>query len=192
MTFYNRTDIINELYYINQDPLFNSWFDIVEDILLNEEFQKRRLFKHHEDSVWKHSILVSFKSYKYSTRFNTDNKVCAIAGLLHDFYPYAWQYSKELDDFDPTYLEQLYIKKKLLKKHGFTHALESYNNYLIYFKEYEDKKVSNSIKRHMFPLNIVPPRYKEGWIITFADKRESISDMKLKHIFNYLGMKKGL
>ena len=22
----------------------------------------------------------------------------------------------------------------------------------------------------MFPLNIVPPKYKEGWVITYADK----------------------
>ena len=33
-----------------------------------------------------------------------------------------------------------------------------------------NKRIENSIVRHMFPLNIIPPKYKEGWVITYADK----------------------
>ena len=28
----------------------------------------------------------------------------------------------------------------------------------------------NCIKRHMWPLTFVPPRYAEGYIVSFADK----------------------
>lgn len=127
-------------------------------------------------SVWDHCVDVSFRAFKYSKRFKADSKVCSIAGLLHDFYPYAWQYSKELDEFDSSYLDRLNKKESLLKKHGFTHAKEACNNYLKYFSEYEDKKIINAIKRHMFPINIVPPRYKESWLVTFADKASSFKD----------------
>lgn len=144
--------------------------------MVNEEFQKRRLFKHHHNSVWDHSIDVSLRAYKVARRYRADKRICAIAGLLHDFYPLAWQYSKELEEYNPKYLDRLSRKEPLLKKHGFTHAREATENYLIFFKEYENKRISNSIKRHMFPINIVPPRYMEGWVVSMADKKSSFKD----------------
>ena len=54
--------------------------------------------------------------------------------------------------------------------------MEAKENYLKHFKEYENEKISNSIMRHMFPLNIRPPRYKEGWLVTLADKTSSFKD----------------
>ena len=50
-------------------------------------------------------------------------------------------------------------------------------NYIKYFPEYENKRITNSIKRHMFPLNIVPPRYKEGYIVTMVDKFNSFKEL---------------
>lgn len=116
------------------------------------------------------------RAFKVAKRYRADKKVCAIAGLLHDFYPLAWQYSKELEEYNPKYLERLSRKESLFKKHGFTHAREAKENYLIYFKEYESDRISNSIIRHMFPINIVPPKYKEGWVVTMADKKSSFKD----------------
>ena len=37
-----------------------------------------------------------------------------------------------------------------------------------------NKKVENIILRHMFPLNIVPPKYLESWLITLTDKYVSL------------------
>ena len=31
-------------------------------------------------------------------------------------------------------------------------------------------KEENIILRHMFPLTPVPPKYKEGWVVTLCDK----------------------
>lgn len=176
MNFLNSEELKEELCQEINSPYFDEWFNIVEPLLLCEELQKRKLFKHHKKSVWDHLISVSFKSYKYSLKFSCDSRVCAIGGLLHDFYPYAWQYSEELESFDSHYLDRLKKKESLFKKHGFTHAKEAYDNYLKYFKKFEDKKISNCIIRHMFPLNIIPPRYKESWIVTFADKVDSFKD----------------
>ena len=178
MNFLTKDEIKKELQTEIDDPLFEDWFMLVGDILANEEFQVRKLFKHHTKSVWDHSIEVSFKSYKVGNKIYADEKICAIAGLLHDFYPYAWQYSDELNNYDSKYLDNLRKKLPLFKKHGFAHAREAKKNYLKYFSEYEDKKISNAILRHMFPLNIIPPRYIEGWIITIVDKMSSIRDTK--------------
>lgn len=160
-------------------PLFDKWLSIVEEILLNDEFQKRKLFKHHHNmSVWDHSILVSFNSFLVGRYFNADARVCAIAGLLHDFYSQAWLSSPELETLeDGKYTQELKKKKTLFKMHGFTHAKDASENYVKYFPELENKRITNSIKRHMFPLNIIPPRYKEGFIITAIDKWNSVHEL---------------
>ena len=68
-------------------------------------------------------------------------------------------------------------KKPFFKKHGFTHAKEAAKNYIKYFPELEDIKITNSIERHMFPLNYIPPKYIEGYIITRADKIVSLKEL---------------
>ena len=78
---------------------------------------------------------------------------------------------------DPSLLEHLKIKKSLFKKHGFTHAREAMENYHKFFPNYIDTKIDNAILRHMFPLNIALPKYKESWIVTFADKTVAIKEL---------------
>lgn len=87
MRYYDK----NVLKYIDPaiilSPSFDEWFKITKDILLNDEFQKRKYFMHHHNlTVWDHSILVSFKAFKIARVIGADKRVCAIAGLLHDFY----------------------------------------------------------------------------------------------------------
>ena len=177
------------------NPFFDEWLDIVKDILLNDEFQKRKLFPHHHEmSVWDHSILVSFRAFIIAKTFNARQDICAIAGLLHDFYPWSWINTEELEILDGgKYLEENKRKKKtIFEMHGFTHAKAAAENYIKYFPELENKRITNSIKRHMFPLNIIPPRYKEGIIITAVDKINSVHELpsitvipsKLKKQFN--------
>jgi len=160
-------------------PLFEDWYEIVEKVLLNDEFQRRKMFMHHHEmTVWDHSILVSFNSFLVGRYFNADLKVCALAGLLHDFYSQAWISTPELEEFENgRYVQLMKIKKPLFKRHGFTHAKDASINYVKYFPELENKKITNSIKRHMFPLNIIPPRYKEGVIITAIDKWNSVHEL---------------
>ena len=86
-SYYNK-DVYNDLEPINKCTYFNEWFKIVEPILLNDEFQRRKLFLHHENSVWEHSIIVSFKSFLVAKFYNLNVYDATIAGLLHDFYPH--------------------------------------------------------------------------------------------------------
>lgn len=152
--------------------------EIVSEILNNEEFLKRKNYHHHENrSVYYHSLMVSYRSYKIAKKFKLDYKSTAIAGLLHDFYYNDWQLNRK--------------KAPIRKAHGFTHASEALENSRKNFGNLMNKKIENSIKRHMFPLNFIPPLYLEGWIICLVDKYCSFEVFKTpKQLYKYVGIRK--
>ena len=91
------------------------YYSIIYEILENDEFQKRKQYKHHGNiSVYEHSLAVSKYAYIVAKRLGYDYKSVAIGGLLHDFYYKPWQENIE--------------KVPLLKKHGFVHAREALEN----------------------------------------------------------------
>ena len=141
------------------------YYKIVDEILKNDEFIKRKQFKHHDNtSVYDHCLAVSKLSYELARKMNLDYKSAAIGGLLHDFYTKPWQENN--------------VKTKLLEAHGFTHAKDALHNAHKYFPNLMNEKIDDIILRHMFPLNKVPPKYKEGWIVTLADKYVSLEVFK--------------
>ncbi len=161
------------------NPMFDEWYLIVDDILKSREFQKRKIFMHHHNvTVWEHSIIVSFKAFLVAKYWGFDARVCAIAGLLHDFYTQAWISTPEIEKLDGgVYATKMKEKKKFWELHGFTHGPDASVNYVKYFPELENKKITDAIKRHMFPLTIIPPRYIEGYVITIVDKMSSCSEL---------------
>ena len=60
------------------------------------------------------------------------------------------------------------IKTKENMIHGFTHPGKALRNAEKCFKLNAVEK--NMIKRHMFPLTPVPPRFKESMVLCLADK----------------------
>lgn len=154
------------------------FYMIASPILRNSEFQRRRKFLHHQDSVYEHSLRVAWVSYcmakkiqKYRS-INIQNVV--ISALLHDFYTTPWRE---------------YKIPILWKKHGFVHGkIASENAYQI-FPNLMNGKIKNSIERHMFPLTIIPPKYLEGWIVSMADKYVSLEVFKKpKELPRYIGI----
>lgn len=146
------------------------YYDIVRPILDNEEFKKRKNWRHHGDtSLYDHSLQVSLLAYRLSFHFKSmDNDIIAIGGLLHDFYNKPWMENTE--------------KKPLLQKHGFVHAAEARENAYLYFSELMNPVIDNIILRHMFPLNKIPPKYKEAWLVSLADKIVSIDFLEKENI----------
>ena len=156
------------------------FLDIVGNILSNEEFLKRKEYKHHgSTSVYEHSFAVSYYAYIMAKKLHLSKrkvKNAAIAGLLHDFYYNDWTKVKE--------------KLPLFKKHGFVHAKEAKENSLKHFKEYMNKNILNAIERHMFPLNIVPPAHIESWLVTISDKFVSFDVIRnYKILFSFFNKK---
>lgn len=162
----------------NQIYQEKEFYRFAEPILRNAEFQRRRTFLHHQDSVYDHSLKVAWVAYKLAKyvskykRINIQNVV--VGALLHDFYLIPWRENKT---------------PIIWKKHGFTHGrIASFNSYQ-FFPWLMNIRIENAIKRHMFPLTIIPPRYIEGWIITTADKYVSLEVFKKpRELPRYIGI----
>lgn len=158
---YINAYIVNKNQKKNLNFKNSEYYKIVKPILESEEFLKRKEFPHHyNESVYDHTLRVSYDCYKIGKKKNLDYKALAIAGLLHDFYEKPWQ-----SDFE---------HKPLLQRHGFTHAENARANALKYFPELMNEKIESMIQTHMFPLNKKLPKYKESWILTLVDKADSI------------------
>lgn len=150
---------------------------IVENILNSEEFKKRKNYKHHgEKTVYVHSLEVSYLAYKISKKLRLNYNDTAIGGLLHDFYYKDWHIIPK--------------EKNIFKKHGFVHAKEALENTKKYFPEYLNYKTQDIILRHMFPLNLIPPKYLESWIVSVSDKIVSMELIKNKDFLISIGIKK--
>lgn len=162
----------------NQIYSEKDFYNIANPILRNLEFQRRRTFLHHNDSVYDHSLKVAWTAYKlakiYQKHFKINLNNVVIGALLHDFYTTPWREYKE---------------PILWKKHGFVHGKIACSNANLIFPDLMNKRIDNAIKRHMFPLTITPPRYIEGWIITLADKYVSLEVFnKPQSLPRYIGI----
>lgn len=162
----------NEIY---QEKEF---YQLAEPILRNSEFQRRRTFLHHQDSVYEHSLRVAWTAYKMAKKIQKYKKIniqnVVIGALLHDFYLKPWRENKN------------HIPWKM---HGFTHGKIASNNAYQFFPNLMNQRIENAIKRHMFPLTVIPPKYIEGWIITTADKYVSMEVFKKpKELPRYIGI----
>ncbi len=168
-------------YKVNRALNDRKYYEIVRSIINSPEFQKRKNFKHHEDcSVYEHCIEISYLAYRICRKLGLYSRDAAIGGLLHDFYYKPWQ-------------ENVEKKDSFFKQHGFVHAGEALDNSIKFFPELVNARVSDIILRHMFPLNIHPPKYPESWIVTFADKFVSLGVLGSgKELLKYIGLKKFL
>jgi uncharacterized protein len=127
----------------------------VEDILRHEEFLKLKNFFHHNSSIFEHAINVAYYSYRICKFLKLDHRSAARGALLHDFFLYDWR-NHDVPD----------LPKE--KYHGIEHPRIALENAEKHFKLNEVEK--DIIVKHMWPLTIAPPRYKESFIVTFADK----------------------
>lgn len=151
----------------------------IEPILNNPEFQRRKTYMHHYNlSVYDHSMEVAYKSYLFAKKHNLDKKSISIGAILHDFYYNDWQNTPKKS-------------KKIKDMHGFIHAKEALENSKKTFPNLINDKIEDIILRHMFPLNIHPPKYKESWVVTYMDKISSLDVLKHpKEYPKYLGIRK--
>ena len=124
---------------------------LVRDILEDTEFQKLSLYRQHRKTTrLMHSINVSYISWLIARKLGWDAAAAARAGLLHDFFLYA-------------YGEDTPSGKLMALDHPRTAAKNSAERFDISEKE------RKAILSHMFPLGPVPTS-REAWLLTFTDK----------------------
>jgi uncharacterized protein len=142
---------------IKQEQFF---WDIANELLASSKVQSMDTFMQHgETSCLTHSLAVAYTSYCFCVHYdlNIDYKALIRGALLHDFFLYDWH---EKGD-----------RKGL---HGFTHPHAALKNAKTYFTLI--KKEEDIIQKHMWPLTLTLPRYKESFIVSFADKYCSLQE----------------
>lgn len=125
-----------------------------QDILESENMQREKKFIQHADiSCYDHSVAVAYVSVYLARRLKLSVDIRSIVrgALLHDYFLYDW-----------------HIPDKNHRFHGFIHAKRALDNAR---RDFELNRVeADIIRKHMFPLNLALPRYKESVIVTCADK----------------------
>lgn len=145
----------------NKDMINKEFYAFTKDIIKSEEYVGMKNYKHHiKGSVYDHSVKVAYLCYKHHKRFGTKvNLQEFIRGaLLHDYYLYDW-----------------HDRKPEHRLHGFMHPKRALKNALEKYPDLTENEM-DMISRHMFPLTIIPPRTKAGWILCFYDKVAAVSD----------------
>ncbi len=145
---------------------------ILEELIRLPYIQQMKSYTQHgHTSCLDHSLFVAYYSYYLARRLHlsTDYKSIIRGALLHDFFLYDWH---EKGD-----------RKGL---HGFTHPKAALANAEKYFLLNDKEK--DIILKHMWPLTIKPPRYKETYIVCLADKccstMETLKKVPSSHALN--------
>ena len=114
----------------------------------------RKFIQHGNTSVYAHSLAVAYECCLFAERHHLDVDYASLirGAFLHDYFLYDWH-------------DKNHIHKR---PHGFYHPQAALDNARQDFLLNEREE--NMIKRHMFPLTLVPPRYKEAWILCYIDK----------------------
>lgn len=140
------------------------------DILNSEGMHiEKNCLQHGQISVYEHSYMVAVLCVELAIlcRIRADMRALVRGALLHDYFLYDW-----------------HEKDKSHQLHGFFHAERALKNAECDFRLTDIER--NMIKAHMFPLNLVLPRYRESVILCIADKicatRETVDGMRRKFI----------
>lgn len=102
---------------------------------------------HHTTSRLTHCLHVAYLSYVLSCKLDCNSEFVIRGALLHDYFGESGKGSV-----------------KLLFKHPRLAVKNS--KQIIDLSSIE----VDIIRSHMFPLTLIPPKYKESWIITSVDK----------------------
>lgn len=141
---------------INNDEEF---IELISDLINNETVQEMKKYRqHYETSCYDHCLEASYYCYKICKKFNLDYKSAARAAMLHDLFLYDWR--KRQPD-----------RKGL---HAFTHGKCAYENASKLFELNNIQK--DMIVKHMWPVTLSFPKYKESYILTLVDKYCAISE----------------
>lgn len=138
----------------------NDYVNIVQDLLDTKEVLALDDFVHHHYSTrLRHSIEVSYRSYLLAKKLHLDEVAVARAGLLHDMF----------------YYDRKDVNFKNEGGHSYVHpriALRNAERITTL-----SPKERDIIVKHMWGATKSFPRYKESYVVTFADKYVAIRDV---------------
>lgn len=129
------------------------------EILISKRFKKSFDFIQHGNmTVYEHSINVAERALRINRFLHAkcNERELVRGALLHDYFLYDWHIDgKDKGNVHP-------------KLHGFFHPSTALKNASKDFILTDREK--DIIKKHMWPLTVIPPLCREAWIVTLADK----------------------
>lgn len=132
---------------------------ILHDIITNEIVLQMKKIRHHCDTdCFTHCYKVSYICYKITKKLKLDYVSMARGAMLHDLFLYDWHAPKN-------------GRKGF---HAFTHGECARLNAIKLFNL--NDKEQDIIKKHMWPVTIIPPKSIEGFILTIVDKYCTIQE----------------
>lgn len=146
-------ELIEEKFHIKTPPAIKKEYrSCIEDLAQNDLIHSLHDFAHHSNiSRLEHCLHVSYTSYLLCRKLGLNSRSAARGGLLHDFFLYDSRLTKP--DRGLHCLRHPAI------------ALANARN-LFLLNEIEE----DIIVKHMWPVTIRLPRYKESYVVTLADK----------------------
>jgi len=131
------------------------YLGFVEDLLKHPKvLEMKDYLQHGEHTCLDHCLTVSYTAYLLAEKKDELNsRAVARGGLLHDFFLYDWHDKN---------------RPQNTKFHGFRHSAIALKNAQKYFDLSEIEQ--DIIEKHMWPLTVFPPKFKESWLVTSVDK----------------------
>lgn len=141
--------------FVTDSDCERAFFDTVGNVLAGSRFDEEAdCLQHGTTTILLHSIAVAHVCCRTARRLGWTDHLFELerAALLHDFFLYNWH--------EPGPGREM---------HAFMHATRAMRNARAAFPDLSLLE-ADAIRNHMFPLTPVPPRYREGWLLTYADK----------------------
>jgi uncharacterized protein len=142
-----------ERIYPKTDSSFYEEYKLhVSDLIQNGiVYSMQNYIQHGNTTCLEHCFYVSYMSYLVCRYLRLNSRSAARGGLLHDLFLYDW-----------------HVAKPERGLHGFVHPYIALENANDYFELNEMEK--DIIVKHMWPLTIRLPRYKETMVVVLVDK----------------------
>jgi len=148
-----------ERWILRKSELVTEFYSYIEELLQHDMVMELDNYIHHYCFTrLKHSLDVAYFSFFVAKLLHWDCRSVARAGLLHDLFHYIRK-------------EENFGNSSHTKVHPAL-ALENAKNICDLNKVEED-----IILKHMWLATPVPPRYKEGYIVTFVDKFCAVTEL---------------
>jgi uncharacterized protein len=128
--------------------------EISQPIVTHPEYLKLRGFRHHHHStIYDHCLLVARWSYTLGRFLGIGSPELIRGALMHDFFLYDWRTTHKPGG----------------RPHAFAHPRAALENSTRVFGELSPLE-RDIIRRHMWPVTLLPPKSLEGMLVSLVDK----------------------
>lgn len=126
--------------------------NIIKDIVNNKTVQEMKNYRQHCNiSCYEHCYRTAYYCYKFCKMMHWDYVAVTRAAMVHDLFLYDWR-----------------VKSDRKGLHAFTHPHTAYLNAAKLFDL--NAKEKDIIEKHMWPVTLAFPKYKESYVLTLMDK----------------------